>query len=268
MADPIPQKRIPAAFITRRLHSLLGLWLAVYLCEHLLVNAQAALYSYDGGAAFISMVNKIHELPYLKAIEIAILGVPFLIHGLWGIAYLRGARYNSFRTDGSTPALPQYSRNRAFTWQRITSWILLIAIIAHVIHMRFIQYPTSVQNEGKTTYLVTHKATPALYTMKEKLHLIFEENENNTVTIETPNFGTAFLLIVRESFSHPLIVILYSILVITACYHAYNGLWTAMLKWGVIVKVNTQRRFRYVTLSIMVVIMSLGLFAAWGSYFL
>ena len=74
--------KIPGAFIWRRLHSLLGLWLVIYLCEHLLVNSQAALFFHDDGYGFVTAVNKLEALPYLRVIELVFLGLPFLLHGV------------------------------------------------------------------------------------------------------------------------------------------------------------------------------------------
>lgn len=268
------KRKIPRTFIERRLHSLLGLWLIIFLFEHLLINAQASLYFFDQGNVFISMVNKIHGTFYLKAIEIVFLALPFLFHGIWGVAYLRSAKHNSFPTDGTTPSLPQYKKNRAFTWQRITSWILLVGILAHVIHMRFIDYPMTIQKEGKPHYFIIQKKSKTLNMMKEKLHLTLTDHaegitlKKNEVLVETPSLGSAFLVVVRETFTHPMMVILYSILVISACFHAYNGLWTAMITWGVVVAQRSQDRLRRVTVSIMLIVMTLGLLAAWGPYFL
>lgn len=61
---------IPKAFIWRRLHSLMGLWLVLFLIEHLLTNSQAALWLGDNGRGFVNMVNAIHNLPYLEVIEL------------------------------------------------------------------------------------------------------------------------------------------------------------------------------------------------------
>ena len=44
---------IPRAFIWRRLHSLMGLWLVLFLGEHLLTNSQAALWLGDNGKGFV-----------------------------------------------------------------------------------------------------------------------------------------------------------------------------------------------------------------------
>src|SRR4051812_29543012 len=112
---------IPKAFIWRRVHSLAGLWFVLFLIEHLLTNSQAALFIGDNGSGFVEAVNFIKSLPYLPVIEIFLLGVPFLVHAIWGVKYLLTSKFNSFPADGSTPSLPQYPRNQAFTWQRITS---------------------------------------------------------------------------------------------------------------------------------------------------
>src|ERR1700733_2092312 len=92
--------KVPRAFIWRRLHSLMGLWLVLFLIEHLLVNSQAALILGENGKGFVEMVNKIHGLPFLKAIEFVLLGIPFLIHMVWGVKYLFTAKSNAHKTKG------------------------------------------------------------------------------------------------------------------------------------------------------------------------
>src|SRR3972149_9359689 len=101
---------IPREFVWRRLHSLMGLCLVLFLTEHLFVNSQAALWLGDNGKGFVRMVNVIHNLPYRRAIEIFLLGVPFLIHATWGIKYIFTGKSNSRRSDGSLPALPDLKR--------------------------------------------------------------------------------------------------------------------------------------------------------------
>ncbi|MBS0604703.1 MAG: succinate dehydrogenase [Verrucomicrobia bacterium] len=159
---------IPKAFIWRRLHSLMGLWLVLFLCEHLLTNSQAALWLGDNGKGFVDMVNAIHNLPYLQVIELSLLGVPFLIHMFWGVRYLMTAKSNSGRTDGSSPHMP-LRRNRAYTWQRITSWILLVCIIGHVAKFRFLEYPDKIQMGAETFYAVKVTVDPGLYTVADRL---------------------------------------------------------------------------------------------------
>jgi succinate dehydrogenase / fumarate reductase, cytochrome b subunit len=164
--------KIPRAFILRRVHSLLGLWLVVYLFEHLLVNSQVALFSDDQGSGFVAMVNRIHALPYLHVIEILFLGVPFFMHGVWGIIYLFTSKHNSLPTDGTAPQLTQYPRNHAYSWQRYTSWILLVGIFVHVVHMRFQEYPTLIFQWGEKEYMMPLKMDRGLYAVANILGVV------------------------------------------------------------------------------------------------
>ncbi|HEY5235777.1 MAG TPA: succinate dehydrogenase, partial [Rhabdochlamydiaceae bacterium] len=91
---------IPRAFIWRRIHSLMGLWLVLFLFEHLLVNSQAALLLGNNARGFVDGVNAIHNLPYLPIIEIFLLGFPIAIHGVLGVKYLFTAKFNSGGSDG------------------------------------------------------------------------------------------------------------------------------------------------------------------------
>lgn len=327
---------IPRAFILRRLHSLTGLWLVVYLIMHLLTNSQAALLIGDDGAGFIHSVNSIHELPYLPAIEIAVLALPILIHAIWGILYVYTAKYNSFGAGGTTPYLPEYPRNHAYTWQRITSWLLVVGILAHVIHMRFIEYPISAKTDGHSSYMVRISEDDGLYTLAERLdvklydqkqiQLLKEKSEpsfNKTATISNTlysffaslkdifrnheeaikdkpqllldeqhklqekkwlealekrplsqgqviavadNFGAVELLMVRDTFKMPIMLALYTLLVLSACFHAFNGLWTFMISWGVTLTQKSQRLMSGISTFLMIVVTLLGLSAIWLTY--
>lgn len=307
---------IPKAFIWRRMQSFMGLWLVLFLIEHLLVNSQAALFMGDDGTGFVAAVNSIKGLPYLAVIEIFLLGVPFLIHGIWGVRYLLTAEYNSYSTDGSSPSLPQYSRNQAFTWQRITSWILLFGILAHVIHMRFVEYPASVQLGSEHIYFVRLNRDNGLYPLSKRLGFdLYEAQqvqrikseilsnpgmmeaqredpqelieaqknrqrmawlqtlesyplEQNQLIASSSSFGIAELLMVRDTFKNPWMILLYTGLVLCACFHAFNGLWTFMIKWGITLTANAQRLMRKLATFLMVLISLLGLAAIWGTYWL
>lgn len=159
----------PKAFVWRRLHSLVGVFLVLFLCEHLLTNSQAALLIGDDGHGFVRMVNFIHSLPYLPVIEVVLLGVPLVIHAVWGVRYLLTSRPNSYPSDGSKPSLREYPRNHFFTWQRITSWLLLVGIVAHVVQMRFIHYPAHADLDGAQHYLVRISMDDGLYTVAHRL---------------------------------------------------------------------------------------------------
>lgn len=324
---------IPNAFLWRRLHSLAGLWLVLFLINHLLTNSQAALYIGDDGEGFISSVKSIHNLPYLQVIEILLLGVPFAVHILFGIHRLVMAKPNSSDSDGSTPALGEYPRNRAYTWMRITSWLLMIGVVAHVIHMRFIEYPWNVEKDGQRYYMTVLNLDPGLYTVSERLGVTlydkqqveqlsppsqqdqalasapqeggfsllkgpepvtFDEHKLEEMRLKqdsleqlhwiealrhrpinaqqvvavSKDFGTASLLIVRDTFKSPFMVALYSLLVLIACYHAFNGLWTFLITWGITLTEKSQRLALILSTSLMILVAFLGLAAAIGTYWI
>ncbi len=159
---------IPRTFIWRRLHSLMGLWFLLFLIEHLLTNSQATLWVGDNGREFIKMVDGLHNLPYLEVIEIVLIGVPILIHMVLGVKYLFTAKFVAGRSDGSVPAL-RLPRNRAYKWQRITSWILLVGVIGHVAKFRFLEYPEKVHLVDKAVYMVKISMDEGLYTLADRL---------------------------------------------------------------------------------------------------
>src|SRR5213080_4560165 len=68
-------------FLLRRLHSLTGLVFGGYLIVHLLVNATIA----QLGNTYQVQVNKIHDLPFLWAVEWIAIYLPILYHTAYGI---------------------------------------------------------------------------------------------------------------------------------------------------------------------------------------
>ncbi len=327
---------IPRAFIWRRLHSLMGLWLVIFLLEHLLTNSQAALWLGDNGKGFVAMVNGLHNLPYLQVIEVLLLGVPILIHGAMGVKYLFTSKQNYHKTDGSVPYM-RTGRNRAYSWQRITSWILLFGLIGHVVKFRFLDYPDQVQMGDQTVYLMPVSMDEGLYTLSERLDvtlfdakavdkivakiqgrcseeslveaaeslkdqkfdlitgpvaqeynqqkaIIFTSAQSyqtdvrfakaleryklapGTVLASAKDFGTSTLLAVRNTFKSPIYAVLYTIFVLAACFHAFNGFWTFLITWGWILKMSAQRAWTTVAATLMLAIIFLGLAAIWGTY--
>lgn len=318
---------LPRAFVWRRLHSLMGLWLVLFLIEHLLVNSQAALLLGDNARGFIEGVNAIHNLPYLPAIEIFLLGVPLLFHGVLGVKYLFTSKFNSRLTDGTSPSLQKYGRNHAYTWQRLTSWVLLVGIILHVAKFRFIDYPDSLNQGEHSSYFIPVSVDKGLYTVADRLGVKlysadqitqerkeFEDRQDEQALIAASqtfsesrtydhqqqviltsaqayeqklqwlevlekqtiaqdqvvavakDFGTASLLAVRDTFKNPVYVGLYTLFVLAACFHAFNGLWTFCITWGVVLKVAAQQRILRWAWILMILITFLGLAAIWGTY--
>lgn len=179
-------RKTPGAFVHRRLHSFLGIWLVLFLIEHLLTNSEAALFFGADGEGFINMVNFIHSLPYLPLIEVALLLIPFSFHIVLGIKYLHTMRQNAYGNDPSKPLLKENRRNHAYTWQRITSWLLVLLIILHVGQMRFLKYPESVRLGSEEYFLVKAKEDPGLPTLSARLGVV--AYPLSAIAIERRNF--------------------------------------------------------------------------------
>jgi succinate dehydrogenase / fumarate reductase cytochrome b subunit len=284
------------------------------LIEHLFVNSQAALWIGENGQGFVRAVNSIHDLPYLAAIEFFFLAVPIAIHMGWGIRYLFTGEANSYGRwyGGAKPYLPQYPRNHAYSWQRITSWVLAFGIIAHVVHMRFIEYPVSVQMGTGKSFMVRLNDDPGLETLSAKLGFeiydkakieqkkkalsqtfegysklpprlrALEQQESlewlkalqkhplqdGQVIAVANRFGIVELLMVRDTFKMPVMLALYTLFVLAACFHAFNGLWTFMISWGVTLTARSQTLMLRFAYGLMVLIAFLGLAAIWGTYWI
>lgn len=276
------EKGIPRYFWLRRLHSFTGLGLVIFLTFHLFTNSQTALG--DFGASYIRSVNALSETPYLVLIEITLLGLPILIHAILGIKYLLSGRMNTFSYDGKNPYLPEYERNWAYSWQRITSWILLFGLTFHIIHMRFVERPISIQDGIKKQYVVVLNNDTYLSTLSEKLEIKLFGNDTEEPTLKdylqhtslkenqvfalTKDFGTAELLIVRDAFKSPLLILIYTIFVLAACFHALNGLWTFMISWGVTVTEKSQKYMLHISTYLMIFVIFLGLASIFGTYWM
>jgi succinate dehydrogenase cytochrome b subunit len=313
---------ISSAFIWRRVHSLMGLWLVLYLIVHLITNSQAALWFGDDGSGFVKLVNMLETLPYLQVVETVLIGIPLVIHGAWGVKRALTARTNSGGGDGSRPGL-KYERNRAFTWQRLSSWILLVGLIGHVAQMRFLDAPKKARGPEGERYFVKLNFDQGLYTLAARLDVgLFTAEDAESARKEakrmgeTPKVklgdgaysadedsarvmvqraqeekawleklgsydlkchqvvavakmpGTAFLLMVRDTFKSPVMAILYTAFLLAAAFHAFNGFWTFLITWGVILSYRSQRAMLPVSVIGMLALSFLGLSAIWCSYWI
>lgn len=335
MATAIKVEKIPREFIWRRLHSLMGLWFLIFLMEHLFTNSQIMIFFAENALWFVHSVDFLQGLPYLHAIEVTLLGVPILYHAIWGIYYMFGSKPNSFSTDGSKPSM-KYGRSKAYTWQRMTAWILIVGIILHVVQMRFIHYPYKTMQEGKPYYYAKIQVDPGLYATAEKLDVTLydqkgidrekgqiarleskmnmvsdrlkeleqdvysdhEENqysseldhihqniasyeakcnhikglesrkiEKNEVIAVSKSFGSLELLYVREAFQSLTMCLLYTIFVAAAVFHGFNGLWTFLITWGLILSRKSQSKMSTFSIGLMFVVGILGMMAIWGTFF-
>jgi succinate dehydrogenase / fumarate reductase cytochrome b subunit len=256
---------ISSAFIWRRVHSLMGFWLVIYITQHLIINSQLALWLGADGIGFIRSVNLLESLPYLQVIETVLIGFPLLFHTIWGIQRALQPKYNSGKSNYTKPSLP-FERNKAFTWQRLSSWILLVGILGHVAQMRFLNYPHEIKSGNETLYQVTITQDPGLITLSQRLNVSLCNVDKIHTVATAPTPGAAMLLMVRDTFKSPLMMILYSIFVLAAAFHACNGLWTFLITWGLILSYRAQKSLIPFSVLGVALLSFLGFAAIWGSY--
>lgn len=158
------------AFVWGRVHSLTGLWFLIFLFEHLFTNSQAMMFFATHATWFVRSANFLRNIPYIKVIELVLLGVPFTLHMVLGIKNMLTSRCNVTPTDGAKPSL-RYSRNHAYTWQRITALILVVGLLVHVIDMRFLDYPYQFKVGDTHKYYTKIRFDPGLYTAATELNV-------------------------------------------------------------------------------------------------
>ncbi|MBS0622134.1 MAG: succinate dehydrogenase [Verrucomicrobia bacterium] len=268
----------PRDFAARRWHSFLGLILALYIIFHLLTNSQAALFFDQEGSGFVHDVNWIHSLPFLPVLEIAVIGFPFLFHGVLGIRYALSSKMNH--------NVIKYAANRAYSWQRITAWILLVLIIFHVVQMRFLDYPAIVpQGGGHFEYVVRVKDDAGLKTVAQKhgvkiyssgeieavggqlgAALRYRSLKEGQVMLVADSFGEAALFSVRNTFKSFWMMAIYTVLVLAAVYHGFRGLWSFSIVWGLALTQRSQKMMSLASIALMVIVGFLGLAAVYLTY--
>ena len=288
MRREIVQKASYIRFIIRCIHSISGCVFTLFLCEHLLTNILAASFLAKS-QGFIALVNMFHKIPGLKVIEIVGLALPLGIHTLIGIGYLLRSKENFFASDGRKPSL-RYGRNLAYTLQRITAWFLLASLAFHVIQFRFILYPIHVNIQGKTFYAVAFEAsrysavvqgTTGFFTMNVPFaeggpqiteHFLQEKDRalfaSRKPYIFTPEVGKAFLYAVRNALGSLWIAIFYTLFVMAAVFHGFNGIWTVVARGGIIVSSRYLRLCQIVCYIGMFVVMAMGVSVIWNMYLL
>lgn len=240
------------------------------------------------------------------------------------------------RGNGTRPVM-KYARSRAYTWQRITAWILLAGIVLHVIQMRFLDYPYKYRWANETKYYVKLSVDPELYSVADKLdvklydtqaierqkdsfarlnskiHLVEERKKEllqqireegsheeynseldsvyqslqnyglmkehlrglesrrlkqGQVMAVSKSFGALELLNVRETFQSLIMCLLYTAFVLAAVFHAFNGVWTFLITWGLILSRRSHSTGKTFSLGLMFIVGFCGLMAIWGTFFL
>ena len=90
----------------------------------------------------------------------------------------------------------------------------------------------------------------------------------NEVMAMSEDFGSMVLLGVRDTFQSLTICMLYTVFVLAAVFHGFNGLWTFLVTWGILLSKKSQNDSVYFCYGIMFLFGFLGLMAIWGTYFL
>jgi len=114
-------KREHRDFILRKIHSITGIIpIGGFLFFHLFENATAL----QGADAYNSMVAKIHEMPLLIFMEIFLIWLPILYHGIYGFVIMFGGKQNVTK-------YPQYFNNWMYSVQRWTGVITFFFVVWH-----------------------------------------------------------------------------------------------------------------------------------------
>lgn len=115
-------------FWLRRLHSLSGIVpIGAYLAFHLYENYAAT----RGAEAYNEVSRKLQEVPFAVAIEIFVIALPLVFHGVYGLFLTSTAKPNVF----SNP----YARNAMYLLQRVTGVIVFAFLLFHYWTTRLVQ---------------------------------------------------------------------------------------------------------------------------------
>ena len=82
------------------------------------------------------------------------------------------------------------------------------------------------------------------------------------------SFGLATLLMLRDTFKIPLMIALYTIFTLAACFHGFNGLWTFMISWGITLTERSQQLMFYFAYALMSLVAFWGLATIWGTFWI
>ncbi|MFQ5414087.1 MAG: succinate dehydrogenase cytochrome b558 subunit [Phycisphaerae bacterium] len=216
-------------FVIRRLHSLLGLIpLGVFVLVHFATNASILL-DMRGGSAFQWAVSVIH-LPerlhrgVLITIEVVGIFLPLLFHMLLGIQIALTGRPNA--------QAYRYGGNVRYTLQRVTAYIALVFIMYHVWQVHWL---------GKG--------------LGGGGAFAFEDVEGSTL---------AAVSTAARIQSAWWIAPIYLVGIVATVFHLANGVWTALITWGITIRPATQRASGYVCAVFGVALTLVGLGALRG----
>jgi succinate dehydrogenase / fumarate reductase cytochrome b subunit len=115
-------------FWLRRLHSLTGIVpIGGFLAFHLYENYVAT----RGAEAYNEMTHKLQTLPFAVALEIFVIALPIVFHGVYGLFVTSTAKPN--------PVAYTYGRNWMYFLQRVTGVVVFAFILFHYWTTRLVQ---------------------------------------------------------------------------------------------------------------------------------
>lgn len=191
-------------FVIRRLHSISGLVpVGAYMCVHLITNATLLA----GADVFQNNVFTIHSIPFLPLVEWAFIFSPIIFHAVVGVWIARSGRSNlqNYRLVG----------NRRYTWQRMTGYIAIVFIFAHVFHLHgWFHGEWWLKNIAEPIGMAQFRPYNAASTLAKAMS----------------GFGGFFW------------PIFYALGVLACSFHLANGIWSAGVTWGVWISPKSQKR--------------------------
>ncbi len=113
-------------FALRKLHSLLGIIpIGAFLIFHLFENSLAGtLHNLSAAEWTRDVVMKIDAMPYVQVLEVLLIALPILFHGIYGVIIWLQGRANPVRYG--------YWRNWMYVVQRFSGAIAFVFILTHV----------------------------------------------------------------------------------------------------------------------------------------
>lgn len=206
-------------FLLWRLHSLSGL---IPLGVFVFVHLLSNAMILAGPDEFQTQVERIHALgPLLIPVEIVGIFIPLLFHTILGIWIIFTGQHNVAVYGGR-----EFSANVRYTLQRVSAWIVLVFIGYHVYQMHWIGaiFPGGGAFKVHDGELAVASATTAA---------VFD----------------------RGWWVAPL----YAVGVIATAFHVANGVWTAMITWGITIRARSQQVSGYICAAFGIVLGLLGL---------
>ena len=91
-------------------------------------------------------------------------------------------------------------------------------------------------------------------------------NSNEVIAV-SKSFGSLELLSVRETFQSVIMCLLYSVFVAAAVFHGFNGLWTFLITWGLILSRRAHSTGKTFSIGLMFIVGFLGFMSIWGTFF-